>query len=148
MKKLILILTFLFPVSSFADWIEVNSTKDGDTFYLDFFSVKERNGLVYYWSLIDFLKPTSTGALSVKSLQEVNCNIPRKERELPASYFSSPMGKGTPLVTYNKERPWRDSQPDTILKFMINQVCEVNDVNKDICASPVKAKSDLCINRK
>ena len=131
MRKLILILTFLFPVSSFAGWIEVNSTKDGDKFYLDFMSVKESNGLVYYWSLIDYLKPTSTGALSVKSLQEVNCNIPRKERELSASYYSSPMGKNTPLVTYNKERPWRYSQPNTILEFMIDQVCEVNEINKE-----------------
>ena len=148
MKKLILILTFLFPVSSFAYWAEVASNDDGTTYYLDVETIKERNGLVYYWSLIDYLKPTSTGALSVKSLQEVNCNIPRKERELSASYYSSPMGKNTPLVTYNKERPWRYSQPNTILEFMIDQVCEVNDVNKDICASPVRAKSDLCINRK
>ena len=148
MKKLILILTFLFPVSSFADWTKVTSTKAGDSFYIDVKTIKESNGLVYYWTISDYLKPTSAGALSAKLLKEVNCNTPRKQRALSASYYSTPMGKGTPLVTDNKEQEWLYSQPNTVIKIMIDEACEFNDAIKEYCASSVNAESDLCINRK
>ena len=123
MKKLILILTFLFPVSSFADWTKVGTNDDGTTYYLDVETIKESNGLVYYWSLTDYLKPIDSGILSGKFLQEVNCNTPRKKRTLSASYYSNPMGKGTPIGTDTKEQEWTYSAPNTITEMMIANVC-------------------------
>ena len=123
MRKLILILTFLFPVSSFADWTKITSSQEGDSFYLDVETIKESNGLVYYWSLVDYLKPQNAGFLSAKALYEVNCNIPRKERQLSISGYSTPMGKGNPIDTDNKEQEWTYSQPNTITEMMIANVC-------------------------
>ena len=123
MRKLILILTFLFPVSSFADWTKITSSQEGDSFYLDVETIKESNGLVYYWSLTDYLKPIDSSILSAKILYEVNCNTPRKERALSASYYSTPMGKGTLIGTDNKEQEWTYSAPNTITEMMIANVC-------------------------
>ena len=131
MRKLILILTFLFPVSSFADWTKEGTNDDGTTYYLDVETIKESNGLVYYWSLTDYLKPIDSGILSAKILQEVNCNTPRKKRTLSASYYSTPMGKGTPIGTDSEEQEWLYSPPNSVLKFMIDQVCELNDLIRD-----------------
>ena len=130
MKKLILILTFLFPVSSFADWTKLGNNNDDTTYYLDVETIKESNGLVYYWLLIDYLKPIESGILSAKQLQELNCNTPRKERTLSASYYSKRMGKGTRLGTVNKEQEWMYSQPNTVLKVIIDNVCGLNDLYK------------------
>ena len=40
------------------------------------------------------------------------------------------MGKGTPTGTDNKEREWMYSQPNTVIKVMIDQVCGLNDLYK------------------
>ncbi|MDA7843396.1 hypothetical protein N9A26_00115 [bacterium] len=130
MKQLILILTFLFPVSSFADWAEVVTTGDGTTYYLDVETIKERNGLVYYWILIEYSKPSSTGVLSAKRLWELNCNAPRKQRIISFSYYSTQLGTGTPLVTYNEEKQWMSSQLHPVQKSTMEEVCGLNDLYK------------------
>ena len=41
----------------FAEWTEVSESVSGNTFYIDYDTVKENNGYVYYWELLDYLKP-------------------------------------------------------------------------------------------
>ena len=40
----------------FAGWTEVLKDVDGDTGYIDYDTVKENNGYVYYWGMDDYLR--------------------------------------------------------------------------------------------
>jgi len=78
MKKLILILLFstvMFSSSSYAEWTKVNESVDGDTSYVDFERMRKHDGYVYWWELADYLKPTSTGTLSVKVYNQGDCKL-------------------------------------------------------------------------
>ena len=81
MEKLTLIFTLLFSTvifslpsyaegflsPSYAEWTKVNKDADGNTNYVDFKSIRERDGYVYWWVLSDILKPTIQGHSSSKT---------------------------------------------------------------------------------
>ena len=45
-------------MTSFAEWNKITEAEDGSTYYIDVASIKQNNGFVYYWILIDYLKST------------------------------------------------------------------------------------------
>ena len=94
MKKLILILTFLFPITSFAEWTLVNKNTNGDSFYIDFDRIKKQDGFVYYWILIDNFKPNRHGDLSSKIYVKNECKSSRW-KILRDVYYTGQMNKGT-----------------------------------------------------
>jgi hypothetical protein len=129
MKKLILILLFstvMFSSSSYAEWTKVGETaSSGDSYYVELSTVKKNSGYIYYWELLDRLKPTKFGDLSTKRLYEVDCNIPRKQRTLAATYHTQPMGRGTPSTTDNITRDWTYNPPGSVGEFVTNTVCSL-----------------------
>ena len=53
MKNLLLIFVFLFPITSYAEWLKLE--KDiGETVYIDTNSIKQNNGYFYYWTAHGF----------------------------------------------------------------------------------------------
>ena len=97
--------TVAFASPVFAEWTKVAG--GGTTYYIDFDTVKENNGYVYYWDLADYLKPNSLGVLSGKVLKEVDCDIPRKVRGLSYAYYAQPMASGSPSTTNNDTSEWK-----------------------------------------
>ena len=89
MKKFILIFTLLFSTvissspsyaegflsPSYAEWTKVNKDADGNTNYVDFESIRKKDGYVYWWVLSDILKPTIQGHLSSKSYNQGDCKL-------------------------------------------------------------------------
>jgi hypothetical protein len=79
MRKITLILTTLiffsvmFSSTSFAGWTKVDENVEGNTFYVDFERIRKHDGYVYYWELIDLLKPTEYGDLSGKGYVQGDC---------------------------------------------------------------------------
>ena len=63
MNRLLAFLIFIFlslaSSRSFAEWIEINKSVSGNTFYMDTAKIKNNNGKVYYWTIQDYLKPGS-----------------------------------------------------------------------------------------
>ena len=105
--KVILFTTILlFSINGFAqNWKKVNST-DMKDFYVDVDSIKKRNGLVYYWRLVDYLEPIkfSVGnANSSIAKYKVNC-AEEKQFRLNSTYYSRSIGEGriTDEFTPNK----------------------------------------------
>ena len=124
-KLLILLFSILISFNSYGEWTKVSVAEGyGHSFYLDFASIKKNNGYVYYWQLIDYLKPTEWGDLSSKSLFEVNCNIPYKERRIAASYYTLPMGKGSPSTTSNTTFEWNYAHPGSSMELILGLVCK------------------------
>ena len=116
--------TAAFASPVFAEWTAVGESVDGDIFYIDFDTVKENNGYVYYWELQDLLKPDSEGDLSYKALNEIDCDIPRKLRSLSVSYYTQPMASGSTSTTNNDTSEWKYPSPNSVGEAMINAACD------------------------
>ena len=129
MKKLTLIFTLLvstvmFSSPSYAEWTKVSETVDGNTFYIDFTTVKYRNGLVYYWELSDYVKPTKNGILSVLQYNQGHCDLVA-EKGLSWIFYGGPMGKGPILLRDNDpDKNWKHRPPGTSAYRIIKRVCE------------------------
>ena len=121
--------TVAFASPVFAGWTEVATgteigVNSGDTYYIDFDTVKENNGYVYYWRLADYLKPNTFGDLSVKVLSEIDCDTPRKYRYLSDTYYTQPMASGSTSTTSNTASEWIYPSPNSINEIMTNAVCD------------------------
>ena len=102
MKTLLTIFTLVFTVTfsstSFAEWKNVGEgtgdSNSGDTFYVDFEGIRKHGGHVYWWDLVDYLKPTENGRLSSKSYKQGDCKLFRI-KYLRHVHHNQPMGRGT-----------------------------------------------------
>ena len=117
--------TVAFASPVFAGWTEVDKgVSTGITYYIEYDTVKENNGYVYYWELADYLKPDQFGDLSNKVLREVDCDIPRKWRYLSQLYYTQPMASGSTSTTYNNASEWKYPSPNSVGETMINEACD------------------------
>ena len=122
-KLLVLLFSLLISFNSFGEWKKVDSVQ-GNYFYIDYDGIKKNNGYVYYWQLLGYVKPTDFGDLSSISLYEVDCKIPYKERRIAASYYTLPMGKGTPSTIDNSTYDWTYAHPESSVELILEIVCE------------------------
>ena len=128
MKKLILILLFstaMFSSPSYAEWTMVSEgtgTNSGDIFYLDYERIRKHDGYVYYWILIDYLKPSSTGILSSKLYVQGDCKLFRY-KALSFSHHKEPMGDGTGDRSNPKNPEWRYPPPNSVNEIILKDVC-------------------------
>ena len=124
MKKLlfVIILFFSFIPISFSDWKLSATNIDGTKYYLDLENIKYNNGYLYIWTLSDYIKPSPNGILSYTSLEELDCKIPRKLRQLSGISHKTPMGRDNDSVD-NKTREWRYPKPNTIGTSLMEVAC-------------------------
>jgi hypothetical protein len=127
MKTLLTIFTLVFAVmfssTSFAGWTKAGENMSRDTFYVDFERIRKHGGYVYYWMLVDKLKPTETGTLSYKTYFQGDCKQFRVKR-VTASYHTQPMGEGTPNVSgATKNQQWIYPPPNSTIEEVLKSVC-------------------------
>ena len=108
----------------FAEWTEVKTDVFGNTTYIEFDTVEEKNGYVYYWELLDRLSPDSAGDLSYKSLVEVECGTPRKRQSLSEIWYAQPMASGRPSGMHNLPGGRVTLSPDSVFEIVTNAVCD------------------------
>ena len=118
-----LIFTVLFSSTSFAGWTKVSETTDGKIHYVDFERIRKHDGLVYWWELSDYLKPTKYGSLSGIKYLQGDCNLFRF-KYLSDSYHKQPMGKGDKTGGSNKpDEEWSYPPPNSSGKTILKSVC-------------------------
>ena len=127
MKKLTLIFTLLFSTvmfssPSYAEWTKVSEGVDGSIFYVDFDRIRKRGGYVYFWELIDYLKPDKQGYLSGKVYQQCDCNLLRF-KGLSFSFHKEPMGRGTGETVTPKNPEWIYPPPDSSFEKILKTIC-------------------------
>ena len=128
MKKLLLISTLLFSTlmfstPSYAEWTEVSKTIiGGNTFYVDLERIKKHGGYVYYWQLLDRLKPTEQGVFSAIVYLQGDCKVFRF-KVLSVSRHKEPMGGGTPSQTEITDKNWRHHPPHSSMEKILKRVC-------------------------
>ena len=114
--------TVAFAPPVFAEWTKVGEGVNGNTFYIDYDTIKENNGYVYYWDLNDKLKPSKDGHLSSKAYIQGDCKLFRFQY-LSISYHKEPMGGGTgETVTYDDDG-WNYPPPKSVAEIKLEQVC-------------------------
>ena len=128
-KKLLLIFTLLFSTlmfstPSYAEWTKVNSNVDGTTTYVDFDRIRKHSGYVYFWYLMDYLKPSVTGRLSDKTYSQVDCKLFRY-KWLSVFFHNEPMGGGTgdAFRLSPKYKDWLYPPPNSSIEETLKQVC-------------------------
>ena len=70
----------------------------GVSFYLDFERMREHNGFVYFWMLVDYPEPLSGRYLSSQVIHQGDCNLMRL-KILSVSHHPGPMAEGVGTVS-------------------------------------------------
>ena len=110
----------LVPICGFSlNWKKV-AENDVGNYYVDFDSIKNKDGLVYYTDLIDFIKPYRDD-YSVSSRYAVNCKG-ENQKWLSLTTFSKSMGKGG-INNQSNPNEIIFPQSNTIYFFIIKNVC-------------------------
>jgi hypothetical protein len=127
MKKLLVLVALISSliVSSVAhaEWTKVVKAEVGDTYYVDFERIKKHSGKIYYWGLIDYLKPQTNGVMSARIYSEAECE-PFRFRSLNNAFYRASMGLGTIAhINNTPNKDWIYSPPNSISETLLSAVC-------------------------
>lgn len=117
-----LVFTLMFSSTSFAEWTKVTANASGTAFfYVDFEGIRKHDGYVYFWSLVDFLRPTEGGDLSGRVYYQSDCKIFRF-KYLSAIFHKQPMGRDAG-VFHSPTPEWIHSKPGSVDEVLLQRVC-------------------------
>ena len=89
---------------------------------MDFERIRKVDGYVYFWDLIDLLKPDKDGDLSYRNYLQGDCKLFRV-KILSFNYHKSEMGEGNSSTVNPKNPEWRYPTPKSIFEVILNSVC-------------------------
>ena len=109
---------------SFAEWIEIGTAGER-TIYIDT-KIRKHGGHIFYWELIDFLRPNKQGTLSQKIYREADCGK-FKSRRLQASFHTEPMGRGPYQFGGGSvpDDPWNYPSPGSVGAGILEDACKM-----------------------
>ena len=111
-------------------WTEVAKSANGETCYIDFESIEERDGYVYFWTLQDYVTRQSAGEMSSKSYNQVDCDSLRWKM-INFLSFSEPMGEGGVDSSDNiPSENWTYPPPDSIAEGILKTVCTYVEISE------------------
>ena len=128
MKKitllLVIIFTFLFSTTSWGEWSYVEEdVYNGYKFYYDKDRVRKNGKYLYFWFLIDSLKPLERGDFSLTRYLQLDCSISRYKSLKEITYKKS-MGEGEMTSDFTPPNEWKYPEPESISEFVSNKVCK------------------------
>ena len=99
MRSFLLFILLLLSLMAHANsWKEFGKDSNGHIHYVDTDNIEKANGVIYYWSLVNFLETTTLGTRSNVSRYKVDC-ADKKQIWLSYAYFSESMGKGKKITS-------------------------------------------------
>jgi hypothetical protein len=128
-KLLVLLFSLMLSLSSYGAWTKLIEDGDGDSYYIDFDTIEEKNGYVYWWQMRDYLKP-SKGNKIVKTLTKGDCGISRSSG---VSYiFYKPPMIGGEKDLYNPIKPeWDYLVSGSVAKKLLDVSCKLAELSKE-----------------
>ena len=112
---IISIFLYIFSVANcFAEfnWKKIGSNTAGDVSYVDLFSIKKVGNNVFFFRLMDYIRPTNQGDLSSKIYFEVNC-LDLSFRYIKDFYYKQPMGNGEYTI-FDEIGEWENNTKGSI----------------------------------
>ena len=126
MKKLtillVIIFTFLFSTTSWGDWKYVTESVSGIKYYYDKDRIRKSGKYLYFWDLIDSIKPIK-GDLSSTTYVQLDCSIFRF-KTLKRQFYKNSMGEGEMTGDFTPLDEWKYPQLDSVIEVMYNKICE------------------------
>ena len=126
MKKLtillVIIFTFLFSTTSWGDWNYLIKSIKGMKFYYDKDRVRKNGKYLYFWMLVDVIKPIR-GGLSSKSYFQLECSMLRF-KNLNFQLYNKSMGEGEMIGNETPRDEWGYPPPDSVYETLFNKICE------------------------
>ncbi len=105
------------------EWKKLAENTNGDTIYIDFERIKQEDGYVYWWHLIDLLEPLD-GSMSVKAYRQGDCDEFRYKSS-NVSFYSEPMGEGDMLEKFSEpDEDWTYPNPESGGELELKNVCD------------------------
>ena len=97
---------------------------DENTFYVDFGRIRKHDGYVYFWKLMNLLKPLEKEILSANFYYQGDCKLFRY-KYLSYSFHKEPMGGGIGEVLEPKgeNANWKYPSPNSMNEYVLKQVC-------------------------
>ena len=92
------------------------------TGYVDFERIRKVDGFIYWWVLIDLLKPDEDGDLSHKVYFQGDCKLFRI-KTLSEVYYKQPLGGGASITNTPKNPEWRYPPPNSLMEPVVKTVC-------------------------
>jgi len=130
MKKLLpLLFLVMLSLSSYGEWTKLIEDGDGDSYYIDFDTIQEKNGYVYWWQMTNYLKP-SKGNKIVKTLNKGDCELTRS-KGVSYIFYKPPMIAGEKDI-YNPPNPeWDYLAPGSVAKKLLGVSCKLEELSKE-----------------
>jgi len=123
MKKVLIILLFLFSSSQcYSEWKSLYNQSNGNNIYLDFQSVKFKDGFVYWNELVNFHKPIS-GIMSMLVHMKGNCDK-LQQKSIQFKYFSKHFGDEFVKSSVNKGKKWVILDAKSTQYQILKRICE------------------------
>jgi hypothetical protein len=91
-------------------------------FLCRFERIRKHGGYVYWYDLIDLLKPDKDGYVSYKGYRQGDCKLFRY-KYLNSSFYKKPMGGGTGKTVTPKKPEWKYSNPNSVKEVVLKSVC-------------------------
>ena len=123
-KLLILLFSILISFNSYGEWTKIAESNFGDTYYVDYETIKKNNEYLYYWQLDDYLEPLSDAdgpKFSSILMYKVDCDSLSYKR-LTATFYSGQMGKGT-SKTISIDDDWLNTPSGSGGTLIRNELC-------------------------
>ena len=122
-KLLILLFSILISFNSYGEWTKLGENIDGDSYYIEFDTIKARNGYVYWWSLSDYITPNSSGDdMSAKFYFQGDCGLYRF-KYLSGIFYKQSMGMGENKII-SPPNDWYYAVPKSAMKSEMEYVCD------------------------
>jgi hypothetical protein len=134
MKKYLLILSLLlsttmFSSLAFGEWELLVADSDGEEIYWDRDKVRVNQGLVYWYLLVNYLKPSETGTLSATKYQESDCQR-MSVLDLSTSFYKQAMAEGQAWGTRTSPNPEVSYPPPSSSNgIVLKRVCDYVNLN-------------------
>ena len=126
MKKLLaLLFSILISFNSYGGWTYFGDNPDGDTFYIHTDSINELEGYVYWWRMIDLVKPTKDGTMSSKMYKQGDCGVNRY-KVLAFNLYNQPMGRGN-MEKITPPSGWNYPIPESVNGVELTIICRIVD---------------------
>ena len=126
--------SILVSFSSHGEWTEVYS-EDNTDYYIDFDTIKQHNGMVYFWRLDDYFVPKQ-GSLSSEIYSKGSCSY-NKAGILSVIDYKKSMGEGDG-DSWNPEFAWHYLTPKDRL---LSAVCKNIDDSFDRVMKTIGSKA-------
>ena len=108
--------------ASSTKWTRLFENSQG-TAYVDLEGIMEKNGFVYFWSLVDYVKPTGQGFLSSKVYIKGDCRLFRVQN-LRYVHYTQQMARNNGQSSQPKSPEWRHPPPVSLMEITLKSVCK------------------------